>query len=69
MDAEYAISDEIAYQYLMTHYQQVVDTENLKTYDLYRLLSKDAPQILTNEIHLNRVLNRYTMYLMKSSQF
>ena len=69
VEAEYAISDEIAYQYLMTHYHQIIDAENLKTYDLYRLLSEDAPQILKNEIHLNRVLSRYATYLKTCKGF
>lgn len=66
VEAEQAISREIAYQYYLTHHHQVIDIEHLKTHSAFHLISDEAPQALINEINLGRVINRYERYLQSS---
>ncbi len=65
-EAQVDISNEIAYQYLLTHQHQIIDTENLKTHRFFYLLSPDAPSKLKNEIQLKRLKTRFQNYLQVS---
>lgn len=62
------ISHEIAYQYLMKRYHQLIDIPKIKNRFLKRSLSSNSPSILANHLSIQDMLSRFEQYLMISEQ-